>query len=426
MAKRATIVPVLRRSKELSDNKHPICIRITKDRKQRYRSIEGLSCSPSYWNENRNEIRRSHPREKDWNKIIRDKVNEFEKIQDRLIEQGIEITAQKIIDAYDRPKGSISVLDFFEERAKELEQKGKYSNAQNYRNIGKQLQNFLKKERKEGIEFSELTYQLLNKWETYLRGERQVKETTLYNYFKTLCALFNEAARRGYAPEKDTPFSDFKISKFNTETEKRAISIEAFRAIEDLNVEGDNPSIIEAHKYMIFSFYAGGMNLTDMAQLKWSDIDSDGEMIKYRRQKTKRIMAAVITPEMQEVIDYFYPLTQSKDHIFPILDAHFHITPRQQVDRIDKVRSRTNAALKELARRAGIQQDITMYTFRHTHASNLRDVTNNMAAIQKSLGHKTQKETETYLAEISDKELKDEIFKLSRKSKDKDSSENNP
>jgi hypothetical protein len=59
---KATVSVFYKTGKTLADGSHPFQIRITKDRKQVYRST-GLSLHPRYWNAEKQEIRRSYPQD---------------------------------------------------------------------------------------------------------------------------------------------------------------------------------------------------------------------------------------------------------------------------------------------------------------------------------------------------------------------------
>lgn len=63
----------------------------------------------------------------------------------------------------------------------------------------------------------------LNKYEKWLRSKGN-KETTMSLLFRTLRSAYNKAIESKCARKSDYPFNDYRISKFDVSTEKRAIA----------------------------------------------------------------------------------------------------------------------------------------------------------------------------------------------------------
>lgn len=411
MARKATIKAILYKSKTYSNGNHPIYLRLTKDRKRTYRSVKGLTCHPNYWNDKKNEPRKSHPDRERLNKILSDTIQEYEEAQIELISEGRDITIDRILQKAEAPESkNRTVLEFYNKIIEELEARGKTGNLRHYKDVKKQLENFLASNKVRDILFSDIDYSFLTDWETYLR-QRQVMETTLFAYLKNLRAVYNRAIKEGIAKAENYPFQEYKLSQFNTSTIKRAVSRGDIKAIESLDTSNELPRIIEAKQYALFSYYVFGINLTDMAYLRWADIDSNN-VLSYRRQKTGEVITVELFPEALQIADYFRPLTGNGPYIFPIIDPEVHATAQSREDRINKVRTRTNKALKEIARKTGIEGNLTMYTMRHSLASHLHEKGAPASIIQSVLGHQTEAQTRTYLAGLNQKTVMDEVKKV--------------
>lgn len=419
MANKATIGVTLFKSNTYSNGEHPIYIRITKNAR-RYRSLSGETCHPNYWSEKKKRPLPSSSKKEHLDRMIQNALNKYENAQNELLEEGKEITVDRVIQKAENPIERASVLEFYDKIASELKARGKTSNARHYKDIRKQFSNFLQEKRKGDPIFSDIDFNLLQEWETFLRG-RGDKDTTLFAYFKNLRALYREAINRGAAKKQNYPFKEFKLSKFDRDTEKRAIKEEDVRTIEQLDLTSSNTSVIEARKYALFSFYAAGMNLTDMAYLRWGDIvegvDSKGNkqhFLQYKRKKTGKYLKTPLLDEAMQIIDYFRPMTKGNAYVFPILDPEKHRTETQKLNRIQKVRTRTNAALKKIAERAGIDDHITMYTFRHSSASILYRKGIPVSNISMLLSHETEEETWRYIQELEASEVVYAAKKLSK------------
>lgn len=64
---------------------------------------------------------------------------------------------------------------------------------------------------------------MARKYEKWLRSNGN-KETTISLMFRTLRSTYNKAIKERCAHLSDYPFQEYKISKFDTSTQKRAIA----------------------------------------------------------------------------------------------------------------------------------------------------------------------------------------------------------
>lgn len=145
------------------------------------------------------------------------------------------------------------------------------------------------------IPFSHVTVTFCNEWEATLRATG-IEEITLSLRFRTLRAVLNKAIAAGVAKADTYPFArtvaerhKFQVGKFDVSTAKRAISRDELRKLEALQPSTDRQRL--AKDVFLFSFYCGGINFVDLAQLRWRDLsgtDEAGQPVRlnYVRQKT--------------------------------------------------------------------------------------------------------------------------------------------
>lgn len=305
MSEKVTIKVILKKSKKYANGESPLCLKITQNRKRRQKVLKGLTWNPKYWNDNRNEPRRNHPVREKFLQVIRDTQSRYENAQLALISEGKEITPDRIIQKVEKPGTNSTVLEFYGTLMQEPEARGKTRNLRHYMDVKKQLENFLASKNMNDVFFSDIDYRFLTDWETYLR-KRGEMDTTLFAYLKNLRTVYNRAIRENIVKESEYPFKNFKLTKFNTSTIKRAISREDIRPIEQSDTTNEYPRISEAQKYALFSYYVFGINLTDMAYLRWEDIDANN-VLSYRRQKTGEVITVEIFQEALDIAEYFRP-----------------------------------------------------------------------------------------------------------------------
>lgn len=113
----------------------------------------------------------------------------------------------------------------------------------------------------------------------------------------------------------------------------------------------ENESSILSSNVFIFSYLIINVNFTDIANLKYENIQN--ERIQYIRQKTNRPINIAIQEEALKIIDvYSVENVGSTDYIFPILDRKIHKTEQQKYNRIQKMLGRINRNLKIVAEKA--------------------------------------------------------------------------
>ncbi|OON68129.1 site-specific integrase [Hymenobacter sp. CRA2] len=426
---KASVKAVYFTSKTLADGSHPFMVRITKDRKLKYIAT-GLSLHPKYWNPKKKEVRRSFP-EPDREDLItkleewEQKYNEAAKNLSLADEQhDAPSVAKKAVEgrkAYRR----IRLLAYIEELAAGMVAAGQVGNSTVYRDLGNQLAKHLASQAGIGdpplgkgleqeraawvqlhdIPFDQVTVAFCQKWEEVLRSSG-VEEITLSLRFRTLRAVLNKAIAAGVAKGEGYPFArtaaekhKFQVGKFDVSTAKRAISRDDIRRLENLPVSTERHQLAKA--VFAFSFYCGGINFVDLAQLRWHNLTpADGGLrLSYVRQKTGGKFSVKLLAPAEAIVEQYRALTHASpnSYLFPILDAAKHVSPAQVKNRLHKVLGQVNADLKELAGQAGIATPLTTYVARHSFATSLKRSGVSNAVISEALGHQDERTTAVYL-----------------------------
>lgn len=131
------------------------------------------------------------------------------------------------------------------------------------------------------------------------------------------------AIEQGYASKEAYPFDKFKVSKFNTPTAKRAIEKEEILKIMAADLSDRDFYTRFSRDIFVFSYLGAGINFTDIALLKHSDIKK--ERIYYTRRKRAksstssslsrhwRLSGAMLRPFMATMIIYF-PSEQNRTY----------------------------------------------------------------------------------------------------------------
>ncbi len=437
---RATVRIIYRTDKLLKNGTHPFWIRITKDRKSTYVAT-GLSLHPKYWNEQhsnyREAIRKNYPtayraelvaRLSEWETKY---TNAAEVLTSADEQHDAKAVASKAIESRKQTR-KIALLAYIDSVVEDMVKTRKTGNALVYKDLRNQLAKFIKDEYDvEDLPFDKVTVTFCNELESTLRATGAT-DNTLSNRFRTLRAVLNRAIANGFAKPESYPFTrnvaekhKFSVGKFDTSTQKRAISRDAVRSIENYEPVGTataddfkgvrnakaaakirNAAEIErkqrAKDIFLFSFYVAGINFVDLAKLRWRDIQKDTEgnhRISYVRQKTGGKFSLRLLAPAVAIIERYKPATfTSPDaYVFPILDAGLHSSETQINNRLHKILFQTNTDLKEIGKALKLTLPLTTYVARHAFAMNLKRAGHANAIIGQALGHKDEATTNIYL-----------------------------
>lgn len=422
---KATVKVIYRTTKTLKDGSHPFWLRITKDRKSTYIAT-GLTLHPKSWNEKysnyKDAIRKNLPdgyRDKLIDKLV-EWETKYTKAANDLAESdeqhNTRTVASKAIEGRKKAR-SLSLLRYMDELIDSFTTARQLGNARVYRNVRNQLATFLQNE---DVPFSQVTVKLCKDFEQWQRS-RGNSDTYISVLFRTLRAVINKAIAEGIAKPEHYPFArnvaekyKFSVGQFDTSTEKRAISrdeirrIEAFEPIErhtgkwaTIKNTAEIERLRRAKHVFLFSFYCGGINFVDLAQLRWSNFDSDengATRLRYIRQKTGgKFNIRLVSPAL-EILNYYRLSTHApNEYVFDILQASTHKTPAQTKNRLDKILSQVNADLKIIAAAVDIETPLTTYVARHSFATSLKRSGTHTAVISQAMGHKTEAITAIYL-----------------------------
>lgn len=398
-------VKITQRTKVLSNGLYPIFLRITKDRKSKFISLN-LSSEISQWNETKSEFRKSYPNFKQFNHSLTEIKNRAEKIITDTISQGEDITLEEFEELFLHFKKDkkVTVNEFWDDHIMSLISTNRTGNARFFKDSKNSFFKFLNNKT---IYFKDITPLLLDKYEVYLRENGNI-ESGVAVKMRAIRALYNDAIKKDFAKKENYPFDKYKISKLKSRPDKRALSIDNVQKIKELDIT-KYPNLINTKNYFLFSYYTGGMNFYDMMKLTWENIVED--RIIYVRSKTKSRFTVKILEPVQEILDYYKVQKRKTPYVFPII-LREDSTPTQLEHRKHKTLKKYNKELKEIAKLCKIEDKITSYVARHSFATNLKQKGVSTDVISEAMGHQNLAITQAYLKELENDVIDDAMSKL--------------
>ena len=393
------------KSKTLSNGENPLMLQISKGEKRKYQSL-GISVLPRYWDFTRNKPKPNCPNKEYIQKIILDKQTE---LQQRMLEfnsEQKEYTTTTLLNDENKRFELKTVCQFYQELIEQCKNNNKCGNRLIYKGSYNSLKVFTKNQL--DIPFSAIDISWLNKYEKWLRSKGN-KETTMSLMFRTLRSAYNKAIKAKCARKSDYPFDEYKINKFDTKTQKRAIAkTEVLKFTKEVDNIGKRQYVQLSKDIFIFSYLCGGINFTDIANL--TKVNITNGRIHYIRQKTGKLIKLGISEEAMQIIKKYE--SESKGYLFPILNANIHKTPLQKQNRIHKMLGKINKNLKLIAAQLNVDANMTTYVARHSFASVLKKSGVSIALISEALGHSDLATTQIYLDSFDNEQVDEAMRNL--------------
>ena len=349
--------------------------------------------------------------------------HEWREIKDDLSK--IEIAAKEIADSmkhfsfeqfethFSRKPGDGSNVAYqYKLRIDELKNANKYSTAETFASGKKSITEFLKTKKKysfENLTFYDINVKWLKDFEKFMLINKKRSVTTLGIYLRALRTLFNYAIAQKEIDAELYPFGKGKYQIPASRNIKKTLSQDQLRQL--FSIEPEQTEHEKAKDFWFLSYACNGMNIKDIALLKYSDIK--GKTITFIRSKTKSTSRTNMKPIVIFRNDYIDEMIRkygtkpikSNNYIFGILEPG--ISAAEEHSRIKKITRFINQHIQNLCKQNDLPEEITTYWARHSFATNAIRKGASMEFLQESLGHGNITTTQNYFAGFEDSKRQD-------------------
>jgi integrase/recombinase XerD len=131
--------------------------------------------------------------------------------------------------------------------------------------------------------------------------------------------------------------------------------------------------------------YGCGLRVSEIVNLKVTDIDSARMLIRVEQGKGRKDRFAMLSPELLDLLREWWRVKRSRGWLFPGQQLVQPITPRQ-----------LNRACHAAAQAAKLDKRVSMHTLRHSFATHLLERKIDIRVIQVLLGHRKLDTTAVY------------------------------
>ncbi len=399
--KKPSVKLVLRKDKTLVSGEYPVMLRITFNRKPKYYALKGengtISCDLKKWNETIGRFNR--------NKELNLYLDQYEVRANEVLREleFSDFTFLAFENKYFKKYEREGVISFINHLIIKLKEENRLGSASSYKDTRNRLLEFKSK-----IYFNDIDFKFLKNFEKYLIDKGN-SINSIGIYMRTLRAVYNKAIAEELIKEEAYPFRKYKIKSGNST--KRALTKKDMQLLIRYKAKKGTRKW-HSLNYFIFSYLCRGMNLKDMALLKWEE-NIIGDRMAYVRAKTANTKKTLdhniikIEPEIERILSQ-YP--RKNKYVFPILEEGLsELTIRH---RIIGTLKKISKDLTEIGNELKLEQadQITHYWARHRYATTLKRSGISTAVISEALGHSSEATTKAYLDKFEQTEI-DNTFK---------------
>lgn len=231
------------------------------------------------------------------------------------------------------------------------------------------------------IPADQLTAAHLKRYLLYCLEKLNLKENTLHSRINAMKFYYEQVlGREKFFWEIPRPKKPILLPKLLNETEMTRL----FNAMTN-----------KKHKTMLFTAYSAGLRVSEIVNLKLSDIDSKRMQIFVQRAKGKKDRYVNLSPILLDILRGYIRASKPrpKEYLFESEQTKTAY-PSRTVQQIF-----TTAKHK-----AGIRKEVGIHSLRHSFATHLLDKGTDIRYIKDLLGHFSIKTTERYL-HVSKKQL---------------------
>lgn len=284
-----TITPYLKK-RNSTDNYGIINLRITKNRKSEYHSLK-INLKEKLWNDNKKEVRKTD--EVDY-ESINEKINEeIEKLKKQQFKDEPELSGKK----------NVSFIQYFRNYLDELTSLKKLGTYKKYNTTLQHLTEFIKKDGKTDLKFSDVDYLLIENFDKYLQ-KLHLKSNTRNGYLKCCQKLFNLSIKEKVFRTYENPFVEFNFKR--DPVEKRRLSFGQVQNLIGTEVEFGNLTFETRMKFLV-QIYGQGLRVSDTFTIRYKNIDFDSynSRINFFQFKTKKRHSIQLSFDLMRTLFYF-------------------------------------------------------------------------------------------------------------------------
>lgn len=380
------------------DQKYPLKIRLTIDRKHREFHFD-IRLEKIHWDAQLQRVKHTHPNYKLLQLKISKKLAELQENTLTLENQGKVFSVNDISSSLVKKQRAATFLSFGREQIETLLRSGRVGNSIAYSCAVNKVEKFVGEKH---IRFEDINYRFLEEFTASMSSEG-LKPNAIASYMREIRAIYNKAIKMELVEAKYYPFLKYKIR--TEKTINRALTLEEMTAIAEVDLTANSNHVVYQSLFLL-SFCLIGINFADLLTLKSENLIND--RVVFHRKKTAKVYSIKLHEKAKELFRALE--TERKNigcYLLPFVNSND--TPVKQKNNIALIIHATNENLKTIASSLKINKAVSTYYARYSWANIAKSLGYSKDLIAEALGHEYgNKITGIYLDDY-DKEVVDEM-----------------
>lgn len=145
------------------------------------------------------------------------------------------------------------------------------------------------------------------------------------------------------------------------------------------------------HKFSLMLLYYGGLRLSEVINLRWSDVDFERGLIHIKAAKGGKDRIVFLHEKIKDAL----ATSKANDEGLILLSERGNKYNKRSIQMI----------VMNASKKAGIRKNVTPHTLRHSFATHLLEAGADIRYIQELLGHKNLQTTQIY-THVANKDIK--------------------
>ena len=313
-----------------------------------------------------------------------------------------------------------NLVDFYNDRIEEMIKNDEIGNANSYKSSLKAIQKFINPNNPQNvntINIMLIKIDWLKKFEKQIIEKKSGSISTVGTYLRPLRAIYNLALKENPLYERLSPFKAGGYQIPASTRVKKSLTKKDLKTLLESNTKTSEQQ--KAKDFWFFSFYGNGMNINDIARLKYKDFNFEESKFYFFRNKTKNSRRTNLFPidvhinnYLSEIINkYKTPFENKNQYIFPILsNTDNELEKKRKINNFIRF---INQHIKKIANDNQITSELSVNWARHTFTTLGINVSLTLEELRQFLGHQNIRTTQTYVGSIEDEnkqKLTEKIF----------------
>lgn len=364
----------------------PLCLRITKNRRHVYRTLNYIK--PKYWDFDKERVKKEHPNSTKLNLKIMSIKSKVQEISLDLEAKGSFFNA-KMIKEILIDENHDNFIKYSENWIEERFQSKviTYSSKIKYKGVIEKLKNYSKG----NLLISEFTVEYIKKYERYLISYHKNSRNTISSNFSCLRAISNSLLDEGKIKHDDYPFRKIKL-KYE-DSQREFLPPEDIQKLWTVKIK-EGTKIKSSQDIFLFCLETG-FRIGDALLLEQADLRNN--QLFYFSQKTKDYQIMPLTTRAQAIVNNYISKNKGKTkYVFDFLEESKMKDDRSSLNEQKRKTALINKNLNIIGKRAGVATHISSHLARHSFATNALSKGLSYAEIQSLLNHSDVKTTQIY------------------------------